>query len=45
MSKAESIFSSKIFWSCAILTPTVTPSLGNYSQQKDKSLLFVAIRG
>lgn len=45
MSKDESIFSFKIFWTGAILTPTVAPSLGNYSQQKDMSLIFVTIRG
>lgn len=44
MSKGESIFSFKIFWNCAILTSPVALSLGNYSQQKDKSLIFVAIR-
>lgn len=37
MSKDESIFSFKIFWNYAILTSPVTLSLGNYSQQKDKS--------
>lgn len=44
MSKDESIISFKIFWSSAILTPAVTLSLGNYSQQKEKSLIFVATR-
>lgn len=43
MSRDESVF-SKILWSCAILSPPVAPSLGNYSQQKDKSHSFVTIR-
>lgn len=42
MSGDESVF-SKIFGSCAILAPPVAPSLGNYSQQKDKSRSFVTI--
>ena len=45
MSKDESIFSFKFFLSSAILTPPVALSLGNESQQKDKSLLFVTTRG
>lgn len=43
MSGDESVF-SKIFGSCAVLTPPVAPSLGNYSQRKDKSCSFVTIR-
>lgn len=45
MSHDESIFLLKIFWSFALLTPPVALSIGNYSPQKDESLIFVGLRG